>query len=77
MNEVQDAWRCDSCAALIYNLEAGHPAPGAPKPLYLDHRYQNVCMTCFQLGLVVRDSPYWKAQSDRYYERLKKAMGGQ
>jgi hypothetical protein len=73
-----DAWRCGACRALIYNRDAdGHPAPGAPKPLYLDHRNQNICMTCFQMGLIVRDDPYWKAQQDAYYERLRKAMGGQ
>jgi hypothetical protein len=64
---VGDAWRCDGCNQLIYNvsLENGHAYPrvGAPFPAYLNLTYKKVCAVCLLMYNTINDSNYFRALS--------------
>lgn len=71
LNGDTEPWRCDHCQKLIYNVENGYPAPGAPAPRYLDSDHKNLCEVCFAMGSVIRNSTYWKDLA----EKFKSAVG--
>jgi hypothetical protein len=67
---TREAWRCDACRALMYDLEDGKPTEGAPMPHYLSDKLQNVCSLCFQMGSLIKNSMYWKRLSDEHEKRF-------
>jgi len=69
IDDFREPWNCQHCGALIYNLDRGYPAPGAPSPKFFNHDWQKVCTLCFQLGMAVRESTYFKAAHDLWIER--------
>lgn len=53
---LPDAWRCDSCRHLMYNVDAkGYPAPGAPLPHFFSLEMPRVCQVCFFLRRTLVD----------------------
>ena len=67
--DVADAWNCDCCKKLIYNLEDGKPAPGAPPPRRLSKRYEKVCVLCYDLGHVFDNNQYFLALQTEWEDR--------
>jgi len=57
--DVRDAWRCDGCDRLIYNLKDSYPAPGAPLPKYVNGDYKKVCRLCYEMHWALNDKSYW------------------
>lgn len=61
---VPEAWRCDVCEQLIYNVDArGYLAPGAPMPKYWSVSKPAVCTACYQMATVLHEADhneYWK-----------------
>lgn len=72
---VDEAWRCDGCTQLIYNLrlENGHlyPTTGAPLPRYINPSYKKVCSLCHTLYNVINDSDYFRGLSQNADEAKK------
>lgn len=64
---VEEAWRCDGCGQLMYNicLENGHfyPAAGAPLPRYLSQTFKQVCSVCLLMYNTINDSDYFRTLS--------------
>lgn len=57
-----EAWRCDACGSLIYNVdEQGYPAAGAPMPHYWNVSKPAVCAVCYALGNNLATNEYWVA----------------
>jgi hypothetical protein len=73
--DVEDAWRCDGCRQLIYNvcLENGHvyPIAGAPLPRYLSADYKKVCGLCVSMHSAVHDNLYFRALSQEAVDSKK------
>lgn len=64
---VRDAWRCDGCSRLVYNLTPPdargftYPAHGAPVPKYLNSEYRQVCNVCYDMFQPLRkNTSYWE-----------------
>lgn len=59
--DVRNAWRCEYCDKLIYNLdEWGHPAAGAPPPRFLSRAYTKVCTLCFDIAHLLDENLYFQ-----------------
>lgn len=82
-DSTREPWRCDSCGALIYNLDSrSNPAPGAPSSYfggdYGGKRYEQVCTLCYQMKDVLteaefcKDKNYWRSIQTRE-DIIKKA----
>lgn len=70
---VPEAWRCDACGHLIYNVDAkGYPAPGGPMPHYWSVSKPAVCTACFQMGDNLASNAYWVALHREWREEEKR-----
>lgn len=68
---VDDAWECDACHQLIYNIVDGYPAPGAPMPKFWSIKYRKVCTACYQLATAA-STPYLRAAQDQEHEESRR-----
>ena len=80
--DIRDAWRCQACYALMYNIawfrnEYGEwvcvPVEGAPLPRFVSGGYSSVCSVCFDMYDVIADSDYWKRIHAEFVQRGEKA----
>lgn len=80
---ADEAWRCDACEHLIYNVDAkGYPAAGAPMPKFWSISKSKVCTACYEMAMALHNRPgqYWeKLHNDWRLEeaRLKDAKDRQ
>ncbi len=65
-DEPREPWRCQHCNMLVYNLAGGYPAPGAPQPKYGGYVWKQLCTTCFDMLLPIREEFYWKALHENW-----------
>ncbi len=65
---VDNAWRCNNCKELMYNLRTKqgitYPAPGAPFPNFYNDEFPQLCSVCRDLLWVVSNSDYWRQISE-------------
>lgn len=71
---VGEAWRCDVCEQLIYNVDAkGYPAPGAPMPKFWSVSKPAVCTVCYQMVTPLATHEYWVALHREWRDEEKRA----
>jgi len=71
----RDAWHCDNCQALEYNVQPGtnRPVPGAPMPHFISAKFQRVCSLCYDLYNNARFSlDYWQTAQREWRDREEK-----
>lgn len=68
----REAWRCQSCNALMYLKDKKGPTAGAPAPKWGGPEHQKVCTLCFQMKSVLDSNPYWLNINKEWREKNKK-----